>query len=690
MLSSPSRSGSGSARGGRGGCDEGTATCSPVRDMRLLDELKRRKVVRVAAVYAATGFVVLQAADLILPRLGVPDWAMSLIVVLLLLGVPVALVLGWALELTPAGVRVTQATSAESRAAGEPLPSLLGRRTMLVAALLLVLGTALGAGWFLRPAAHAAAEEGALAVLPFDNYSPDPADAYFAGGITEEITSQLARLSRLRLMSRTAVARALEGQRSLAEVAAELGINSVLEGSVRLAGERVRITAQLVDPRTGRQLWSEDYDRELANIFEIQSEVALAIVTAMRARIAPEEAARLAAAPTADLAAYQLYLRDSQLSGNVPAENRLGIQMLRDAVALDPRFEQAWSRLAWRQQWAAFHGDEAGRAKAMEYSEIALALNPLSPHAHRARAAAHVAAEHHHAALASFLRALELDPNHQGSLADGGIAASLLGSAADGLRLSARVLPTGPNVPNLRYHVGMPMLLMDDDDRLVRWLDLAAAEGMEFHRLELLRILLDVRQGRPDQALVRLREASARLGAHPEFDAVAADVLHFLGRHDEARPMLERSYEAAARTSPLAATGRSSRLNLALVLAAAGETQRAHALFDEALRLNLRMIEEGSDSHARRIDIATIHAARGEAAAAVEWLNRAYDAGYRAHRLLRQDAAFEALRGDDGFGALLARMEEANARERARVAAERIASAVDAMIAAGPTRRQAP
>jgi TolB-like protein len=651
--------------------------------MRFLDELRRRKVARVGAVYAATGFVVLQAADLMLPRLGVPEWALTLIVVLLVLGFPIALVLGWALELTPDGVRATT----PSPVAGEPPPSLLGRRTIAISLLLVLLG--LGAGWMLRPAgaprsaAGAASADRSVAVLPFDNFSPDPVDAYFANGITEEITSQLANISGLRVMSRTAVSRALERQGSLADIARELGVVSVLEGSVRMAGDRVRITTQLIDPRSNEHLWTQNFDRELADVFAIQREVALAIVGALRARLAPGEAERIATAPTENLAAYQLYLRAGQLAGNVPAENRLAIELLREAVALDPAFEKAWSGLAWRYQWETFHGDDSGPARAMEFSARALELDPTSPDAHSARAATYVAMERFAEARAAFARALEVYPDHNHALLDGGFAAALLGDAAEGLRLSAGALRTSPNVPNVRYHVGAPLLLMDDDARLEAWLDLAAEDGMVFHRLDALRITLEVQRGRTADALARLRDASVRHGEHPEFALFAAHTRLFLSQPAEARAVLERAFEASPDrfASPLAY--RSPRTSLAFALTQLGEPGRAAALFDEALRVNRARIDEGSGSPFRRMEIAAILALRGERDAALQWIEHAYDAGFRAHRRLRLDPMFESLRDDPRFHALLERMAEANARERDRVDAERIAAVIDAMIAAG-------
>jgi tetratricopeptide (TPR) repeat protein len=516
----------------------------------ILDELKRRKIVRVVVVYAATGFVVLQAADLILPRRGVPEWASSLIVVLLLLGFPVALVLGWALELTPDGLRVTGAAAQDDRT---PAPALLGRRTIAVTSLLVVLGLGLGAGWVLRPA----------------RTSPNGP----IGGHTE-------------------------------------------------------------------------------------TEPAMAV------------------------------LPFTQMPGNIAAQNRLAIELLREALALDPRFELAWSRLAWRYQWQTWHGDPTGPEKALEYSGIALELNPRSAEAHRARAAAYSAMRRNVEALGAFRRALEIDPHLLGALADGGWSAALLGEQAEGLRLSAGAMRTAANVPNQRYHVGIPLLLMDDDARLTAWLDLAAAGGIDHHRLDILRIGLKLRQGRHQEALEWLREAVARAGGHEEFEGFAAEVRLFAGDLDSARPTIEHLFRTNPDQPALGVIDRTPRFSLALLLARQGERVRVQELLDDAMRVQLALVNAGATAFDPPLEIAAIHALKGDRDASLDWLERAFDAGFRAHRLLRQDAAFDSLRGDERFEHLLGRMAELNARERARVEAAAMAAGIDAMIAAGPARRE--
>ncbi|MCH8479369.1 MAG: hypothetical protein LAT56_15715 [Wenzhouxiangella sp.] len=302
--------------------------------MSFFAALNRRKVFRVAVVYAATAFVILQAADIMLPRLGVPEWALSLVVMLVILGFPIALVLAWALELTPEGIKRTDGVAAvEGESAADP--ALLGKRTVLVAALLVAVGVGLGAGWVLKPGetsptepvtplveaeavqpplvdAASAIPDASIAVLPFADLSPEGDQQYFSDGIAEEILNVLSRIDALSVSSRTsAFAFRSQSALSIPDIAASLGVRHVLEGSVRKAADTIRITAQLIDARSNQQLWSETFDRQLTaqNVFEIQDEIAAAITEALARRLeVPMGAVPGAAGGTGDIDAYEAFL----------------------------------------------------------------------------------------------------------------------------------------------------------------------------------------------------------------------------------------------------------------------------------------------------------------------------------------------------------------------------------------------
>jgi TolB-like protein/Flp pilus assembly protein TadD len=336
----------------------------------LIGELKRRKVVRVAVVYVATAFAVLQAADIMLPQMNVPEWAMGLLVAFVVLGFPIALVLGWALEVTPDGIRRTEAAPAHI----EPgtTPALLGKRTLLVAGLLVVLGLGLSAGWLLKPGAPGpveaaavvepgpatmpggtdeerqpvalpAAERESIAVLPFVNMSPDPENAYFADGISEELLNVLAGIDGLKVASRTSAFSFKGSNTPIPEIARQLGVRHVLEGSVRKQGNQVRITAQLIEAGDDAHLWSERYDRDLDDIFQVQEEIARAITLALEDILGTRQVA--VEAPTRDMEAYQSYLQGRSRFYQ-RSELDLAIDNLRNAVERDPDFAEAWALLA--------------------------------------------------------------------------------------------------------------------------------------------------------------------------------------------------------------------------------------------------------------------------------------------------------------------------------------------------------
>ena len=350
--------------------------------MSLFAELKRRKVFRVAVVYAATAFVILQAADIMLPRMGIPDWGVGLVVALAVLGFPIALVLAWALELTPDGLKRTESAPAAQAEQG-PAPALLGKRTLIVAGLLVVLGIGLSAGWLLKPGAPGpvepaavvepgtaavpagtdderqpgampVAERESIAVLPFVNMSPDPENAYFADGISEELLNILAGIEGLKVASRTSAFSFKGSNTPIPEIARQLGVRHVLEGSVRKQGNQVRITAQLIEAGDDAHLWSERYDRDLDDIFQVQEEIAQAITVALEDILGTRQVA--VEAPTRNMDAYQRYLQGRSRFYQ-RSELDQAIEDFRFAVNRDPDFAEAWAFLAatyWMQSSAGY------------------------------------------------------------------------------------------------------------------------------------------------------------------------------------------------------------------------------------------------------------------------------------------------------------------------------------------------
>jgi TolB-like protein/Tfp pilus assembly protein PilF len=373
--------------------------------MSLLAELKRRKVIRVAVVYAATAFAVLQAADIMLPQMGVPEWGLSLVVALVVLGFPIAIVLGWALELTPDGLKRTAAAPSET--SDVATPALLGKRTVFAAALLVVLGVGIGAGWFLRPVPVAEPDTDALipaeklaespspadsgasvAVLPFANRSAEPDSTYFVDGIHDDLLTELARNGALKVISRTSMMQYRDTTKNLRQIGEELAVATILEGAVQRSGQRVRINAQLIDARSDAHLWAETFDRQVTpeNLFEIQSEIAAAIAAALGRTLGVDARAPAPmAAPTANPQAYDLFLRARAMAADyiVRTEStiRREIELYREAVAIDPGFALAMGELGLSLTdlyW--FHTrQDTHRREAREWIDRAIAMAPNLP-----------------------------------------------------------------------------------------------------------------------------------------------------------------------------------------------------------------------------------------------------------------------------------------------------------------------
>jgi len=360
--------------------------------MSLLGEIRRRKVFQVAAAYAVVAWLLIQVVGAVEEPLSLPGWLDTVVIVLLGVGFPVAVILAWAFELTPAGLVRDEGISSR------PSSNRLGIEMVLGALLIIALGwigyRELGPSDMAPRAADAAAATdigNSVAVLPFQNLSLDPENAFFAEGIHEEVLNQLAKLSNLRVISRTSVVRFQDSDLSIPEIAGQLNVRTVLEGSVRYANKRVRIAAQLIDASTDEHLWSEIYERDMADIFAIQADIAMNIANALAAEFSPEEQANIEAVATDSTEAYELYLA-ALAAQRGSLERRL--DLVDRALELDPEFAQAWAFKALQHLNQLLVTPEsdvpAVRARAEQAAQRAITFDPGLAAAHEmlARAAA--------------------------------------------------------------------------------------------------------------------------------------------------------------------------------------------------------------------------------------------------------------------------------------------------------------
>jgi len=335
---------------------------------------------RLAVIYAVAGWIVIEAADVIFPALLLPEWTPRLIVAVVLLGFPIAVLLAWMFDLTPGGVKRTR--RGELDAAPSDMGS--GRDASDAGGLVDAVGAAAAAA---APAAATAPADRSIAVLPFVNMSDDRDNEYFSDGMTEEILNALAKVRDLRVASRTS-SFAFKGEDSdVLEIARKLRVATVVEGSVRKAGNRIRVTAQLISATDGYHLWSESYDRELEDVFRVQDDIARSIVDALKVELGGESGEHLVEPETADVEAYTLYLKGRFFFNRYSeVDLKRSLDIYRRALEHDPAYARAYAGMAdtWMQladDWVA--PDEA-YPEARKAAEKAIALDPRLPEAHTA------------------------------------------------------------------------------------------------------------------------------------------------------------------------------------------------------------------------------------------------------------------------------------------------------------------
>ncbi len=449
--------------------------------MAFFAELKRRRVGKVAIAYGAIAWGVTEATSVVLPALGVPDWSVTFVVVFLLVGFPVAMVLAWIFDVGPEGIERTEPL------AGEPKSTHMRLRIAYAAVVLLLMA---GLGYLLYERgfgrAHAGQAHNSVAVLPFTNLSGDAARDYFSDGMSEELLNLLARVPGLQVASRTS-SFAYKGRNvDIREVGRELGVETVLEGSVRQSGDQVRITAQLIDAETGFHLWSETYDRRLADIFQVQDEIAAAIVNKLRIELAPQEQQMAVRdkAPTQNVEAYELYLQGRAVWKRRGEDNlNRAIDLYQRALGLDPGFARAHAALASAYVVLPGYTDEEGdeekfRPLAVASARQALSIDPNIGEAHAVLAQVNAQRGNLLDAESGFFFAISLEPNEPTPHHWYSLLLGQVGRVGAALEQARRAQELDPTAPVLAANLANNYLMAGDDDQALRFNQLASDLGI--------------------------------------------------------------------------------------------------------------------------------------------------------------------------------------------------------------------
>jgi serine/threonine protein kinase/Tfp pilus assembly protein PilF len=500
---------------------------------------------------------------------------------------------------------------------------------------------------------------GVVAVLPLVNLSAEPGNEYFASGVHEDILTHLSRMSGLTVISRTSVQRYADTDLSLREVAAELGAGSILEGSVQRDGDRVRVATQLIDAASDAHLWADTYDRILEDIFEVQTEIAREVASALEAALTPEEEGRIAQVPTRSLRAYELYLQARQFDA-ADLQSVEGIyaqeELLENALSLDPRYARAWAALAenYAVRPTSYGLQEFWGDSALAAARRAIELDPELAEGYAALGLVYQERFLYAEALENYRQAVRLDPNLAVAYREIGRMQASLGRFDEALRSYRSGLRRDPHVEFLYSNIAHIYAALGDLPTAERWFrEQIARSAPGSEDAAFVEAWIHWWAGRPDRSVELIRRAIPLVSREPIPRMGLAELALAAGDNELAAEQAEEAMRLSPDPGNLAFNYLGTTI-LGIALERLGDHEAARAHLENSLSKRRTVIERGGQDPLTSMELALVREALGDREEAVRWVERAYEAGFRnVHRMevgsiydgLRQDPHIERLMG---------------------------------------------
>ncbi len=574
-------------------------------------ELKRRNVYKVAIAYVIAGWALAQGIAQVFPVFDIPNWIIRLIVLLIILGLPIALVLAWTFELTPQGIKRTETADAMPETARQKKHTWI--YVVVIAGLfsigLFFLGRYSAKNATPRQSEAATVSQKSIAVLPFDNLSRDPDNAYFCEGVQDEILTRLAKIADLKVISRTSTQHFKSTPDNLPQIAKQLGVAHILEGSVQKANDQVRVNVQLINALTDAHLWADTYDRKLTDIFAVESEIAKTIAETLQARLSGSEKSLIAKTPTVNPEAYELYLKGRFFWNKRTGDDlRKSIGYLKQAIAKDPGYALAYAALADSYGILRFYGGaspDESIVPAAAAANKALELDDSLAEAHASLGLIATEELELHRGVSELERAVQLNPNYATAHHWLSLALTALGQSDRSVAELKRALELDPLSMVINADLSIGYLY-------ARRYDEAEAQARKTLEIDPRSFLAHYYLGMALQLKGRLKEAI------PEFQKAVE-----LNHDPYSMSMLVQGYARNGQT-------------------------------DEARKLLARLNEMAKSTQVPEYAFALAYTSLGEKDRAIEALEHGFAGGNKSYLfLLPGDPLLDDLRGDPRFEALV-------------------------------------
>jgi len=575
----------------------------------FFEELQRRKVYRVAAAYIiASGFII-QIGSAVFPAWELPNWTLRLVVVLLLIGFPIALILAWAYDITPQGIRITPGGS---------------RRRNIIALFTVGLAISAVAGFFLFPRASGRNVDKSIAVLPFQNLSDQKENAYFADGMQDDILTNLSKIEDLKVISRMSVMSYRgDGVRNAREIGKALGVAALLEGSVRRIGNRVRVNVQLINADNDEHIWAEDYDRELTDVFAIQTDLAQKIASALQAKLSPNEKERLDRRPTKDSDAYLLYVQAHDYANRAEMFRDTSLkaeELFEQAIKLDPNFAAAFAGLSMVNSWMYhnFEPTQARREKARLNADEALRLQPDLPEGHLALGFSYYYGDRdYQRALSEFEIAKRGLPNEAQAYMAIGAIQRRQGKWAESNANLEKAAALDPRNANILFNLAMNYMAQRNFEAADKTFDRAIAADPESFGARGMKSALAI-AWKGDVGFAQSQFAFVPPGFDPDGLVTSARVwvLTLQRKFAEALQVLQQ-FRGEALTFPEAGPCPKAAMEGSLYLHL-GDKEKARAAFEQARPVAERLVREAPDDPGRHAHLGVVLAGLGRKEEAID------------------------------------------------------------------------
>ena len=614
----------------------------------FLDELKRRKVFRVAASYAVVAFIIMQLVEILFPMFNFPQWTQQFTVIIVLLGFPIAVILSWVFDKTSEGlVKTDEKFIKDTKTSKNRSNSFFFQKKYLI----LILGIAciLFISSFSRELLGETDNDKSIAVLPFNNFSKDKDDEYFSDGITEDITMNLAKVKDLTVISRTSVMGYKGTTKKMKVIAEELGVKYILEGSVRKIGDRVRVVGQLIDANKDKHIWSDSYDREMTDLFEIQADVSKKIANAMEAKLSNKTLTQIETVPTDNMDAYILYQRARSYYGMYTNDgNEIAINLLKEALEIDRNYALAYAGLAdcYGQRVIRFNYSEDWIVSALHVSDLALKINPNLAEAFKAKGLAYLSLSMNEKFGFETDKALGLNPGFHTAVANKGIYLFRSGNLFDSQDYfikSIRLNPTSTSTE--KGSLSDIYFILDEQQISNSFIENAIKNSPNVvmpYEIGLSNLFFSNKLSEAKE-IIDLFEKN--IGNNNQLNIFKGYYHYYKKDYKTAELFLSKSI-----SEPY--TWRSSGSVFSqpfyLIKTLYHNKKPYFSLLDEGIKTLENKISNGADFYSLFVELSAMYALRSKSEKSLDFLEESIQNGFR-NKYVLNDTAFESIRNNDRF-----------------------------------------